>query len=89
MKLLLLLLVPTLLACDRQPQRNVSPRPSASEAVLARDNRQSQPPKVIPMPRVQAELDRLILAGFTPHDDHLHPPGVKSCPMADEGGAVM
>jgi hypothetical protein len=42
------------------------------------------------MPKDQKELDRLILAGYTPHGEHLHPPGVKNCPLAKEGNeAVM
>ena len=42
------------------------------------------------MPKDQAELDRMILAGYTPHGNHLHPPGVKKCPLAQEGNeAVM
>ena len=53
------------------------------------DVRQSRPPSVLPKPEDQAELDRMILAGYTPHADHLHPPGVKSCPLAQGGEAVM
>jgi hypothetical protein len=42
------------------------------------------------LPKDQKELDRLILAGYTPHGNHLHPPGVKNCPLAKEGNeAVM
>jgi hypothetical protein len=57
--------------------------------MLPAQSRQSQPPKIIPMPKDQAELDRMILAGFTPHGDHLHPPGVKECPLAQGSEAVM
>lgn len=64
-------------------------QPAAMEPILPADTRRSQPPKVVPLPEDQAELDRMILAGFTPHADHLHPPGVKSCPLAEGGEAVM
>ena len=30
-----------------------------------------------------------ILAGYTPHGKHLHPPGVKECPFAQGTEAVM
>lgn len=89
MKSLVLLIVLAALGCDSEPQTNALPEPSAAEAVLPPDNRKTKPPTVIPMPREQAELDRMILAGYTPHADHLHPPGVKTCPLAQGGEAVM
>lgn len=76
-------------ACDSEPQGGNSPAPSAAEALLPPENRQSRPPTVIPLPEDQKELDRMILAGYTPHSDHLHPPGVKSCPLIRGGEAVM
>jgi hypothetical protein len=76
--------------CDMKPQDDAAKRaPAASEAVLPTEARQSQPPKVVPLPKEQAELDRMILAGYTPHADHLHAPGVKSCPLAQGSEAVM
>lgn len=74
--------------CDTKPEE-AAVSPAASEAVLPTGTRQSQPPKVIPLPQDKLELDRMILAGYTPHADHLHPPGVKSCPIAQGGEAVM
>ena len=41
------------------------------------------------MPKDQAQLDRMILAGYTPHMDHLHPPGVNECPLTKGTEAVM
>ena len=49
----------------------------------------SKAPLVVPLPKDQAELDRMILAGYTPHGNHLHPPGVKKCPLAKGSEAVM
>ncbi|HVF37222.1 MAG TPA: hypothetical protein VNA29_04705 [Sphingomicrobium sp.] len=88
MKLLLLMIVLAAAACEREPK--ASPAPSeATDLVLPADDRKTQPAKVVPKPNDPSELDRMILAGFTPHADHLHPPGVKSCPLAQGNEAVM
>ena len=90
MKRLLLLIALGASACNEEPQRNAAAgTPAATEVALPAQSRQSQPPKVIPMPKEQADLDRMILAGYTPHSDHLHPPGVKECPIAQGSEAVM
>lgn len=89
MKRLVLLIVLATLACNEEPQRNAAVSTPATDVILPAQSRQSKPPKVIPMPKEQAELDRMILAGFTPHSDHLHPPGVKKCPIAQGSEAVM
>ena len=90
MKRLVLLIALAASACDREPKDNMAASaPAAADAVLPAETRRSQPPKVLPMPQDQAELDRMILAGYTPHNGHLHPPGVKSCPLAQGGEAVM
>lgn len=44
---------------------------------------------VVPLPTDQAQLDRLILQGYTPHADHLHLPGAKSCPLSRGNDAIM
>ena len=31
----------------------------------------------------------MILAGYTPHADHLHPPGVNECPLTKGSEIVM
>ena len=49
----------------------------------------SKPAAVVPKPAEQAQLDRMILAGYTPHADHLHPPGVNECPLSQGTDAVM
>ena len=91
MKRLVPLIALAALACNKDPQRDTAAATqAATNVMLPAQSRQSQPPKIIPMPKGQAELDRMILAGFTPHGDHLHPPGVKECPLAQEGSeAVM
>lgn len=90
MKPLVLLIALAASACNGERSNDsVSPAPASTEAAIPADDRRSQPPKVIPKPKDQAELDRMILAGYTPHSDHLHAPGVKSCPLAQGGEAVM
>jgi hypothetical protein len=76
-------------ACDGNPQDAAPSGPAATDAQLPAEARRSEAPKVVPKPQDEGELDRLILAGYTPHVDHLHPPGVKSCPLAQGGEAVM
>lgn len=90
MKLLVLLITLAASACNEEPQPNAAALdPAATEEVRPAQSRQSQPPSVIPMPKDQAEIDRMILAGYTPHETHLHPPGVKTCPLAQGNEAVM
>lgn len=88
MNRLMLLIALAVSGCGTEPDA-AAPAPAATEAGLPAETRQSQPPKVVPMPKDQAELDRMILAGYTPHADHLHPPGVKTCPLTQGGEAVM
>lgn len=76
-------------ACDRQPQASAAKPPQATNEVLASQGATSKPPAVVPMPQDQADLDRMILAGYTPHGSHLHPPGVKECPLVQGSEAVM
>ena len=90
MKYLVLLIALTAIACDKKPQTNAAALgPAAAEAILPPQGPKSQPAKVVPLPKDQAELDRLILAGYTPHENHLHAPGVKSCPLAQGSDTVM
>ncbi len=90
MKRLLLLITLTASACERQPQDSAVVRvPEEADTVIATQTGSSKPPAVVPLPKDQAELDRMILAGYTPHGTHLHRPGVKACPLAQGSEAVM
>ena len=90
------LLIPTIAllvcACDRETKGSAAaPPPTAvPEATSAKQSTPtSKAPLVLPLPKDQKELDRLILAGYTPHGNHLHPPGVLECPLAKDKEAVM
>ena len=77
-------------ACDRQPQQTPAPSAPATAVELgAQQAPSSEAPTTIPMPKDKAEIDRMILAGYTPHGTHLHSPGVKECPLSKGGEAVM
>ena len=90
MKYLFMLIVLTTCGCERQgEQRAAAPSPVAAKPEIATVAPSSKPPAVIPKPKDQAELDRMILAGYTPHGSHLHPPGVKECPLIQGNEAVM
>lgn len=77
-------------ACNRQPQDNhAAPAPAIPNAIVATKAAASKPPSVVPIPKDKAQLDRMILAGYTPHGNHLHAPGVIECPLAQGSEAVM
>lgn len=77
-------------ACGGQTERNdAAPDPAALDAVMNNPSAASSSVKVIARPKDQAQLDRMILAGYTPHADHLHPPGVNECPLTKGNEVVM
>jgi len=76
-------------ACERQPDKPEAPASNSAAEILQTERRVSKPPAVVPLPKDQAELDRMVLAGYTPHDDHLHSPGVNECPLTKGNEAVM
>jgi hypothetical protein len=87
MRTLLLLLAISAGACDRQGEERTTPTPTEPDAAQLAPA--SQPAPVVPKPDDQAQLDRMILAGYTPHADHLHAPGVNECPLTKGSEAVM
>ena len=90
MKRLFLLLALGIFGCDQARDDSASaPAKAVPVEVNAGQAPQSKAPLVLPMPKDQKELDRLILAGYTPHAGHLHPPGVKNCPLAKEGNVAV
>ena len=90
MKRRLVLIALAACACNRQPQDNhAAPAPAIPKEVIATKAPASKPPSVVPLPKDKAQLDRMILAGYTPHGNHLHAPGVIECPLAQGSEAVM
>ena len=90
MKKLVLILAIGTAACERQaPDSAAVPVPAAPDSILPGQAPAKQSASVVPKPEDQAQLDRMILAGYTPHADHLHPPGVKSCPLTKGSEVVM
>ena len=90
MRLIALLLAVGISACDRAaPENSAGTATPSPDATLPTQGPASQPAAVIPKPEDQAQLDRMILAGYTPHADHLHPPGVNECPLTTGSDVVM
>jgi hypothetical protein len=45
--------------------------------------------KLIPIPKDKAQLARLVAMGYTIHQNHMHPPGVRSCPFDKNTGSLI
>jgi hypothetical protein len=45
--------------------------------------------RMIPVPTDKAQLKRMLAMGYTVHEDHMHPPGVKECAFDKTGGSVV
>ena len=89
MKRLLMLLALGIAACEQQaPESAAVPTPAAPDATLPGQPAARSSAEVLPRPKDQAQLDRMILAGYTPHADHLHAPGVNKCPLTNGNEAV-
>lgn len=54
----------------------IAPKPAAME-------------RMIPVPKDKAQLNRMLAMGYTVHEDHMHPPGVKECAFDKAGGSVV
>ena len=89
MRLFVALLVLGAAACGQQPE------PTEAVVATAPADTALAPPIAaeksmwVPMPDDKAQLLRLETMGYTVHDDHLHLPGVKACPMDMSGGPVQ
>jgi hypothetical protein len=90
MKRILLLAALLTSSCGGEPREKAkAPAPAAPDASLPAQAPVSRAASVVPLPKDQAQLDRMILAGYTPHGNHLHPPGVNECPLTKGNEAVM
>ena len=96
MKVLVFLLLLGTAACGGQADRKdarAMPQAVSGTSVAAAQlmigGKSSVEMKLIPIPTDKAQLQRLLVAGYTIHKDHMHPPGVKSCPFDKNGGGVV
>ena len=97
MKRLTILLLLALPACAKHADdKSAQPRapkplalPSTSAPQSAMPGKAPAEMKLIPIPRDKAQLARLVAMGYTIHQDHMHPPGVNSCPFDKSGGSVI
>ncbi|MBA2466449.1 MAG: hypothetical protein H0V46_02440 [Sphingomonas sp.] len=76
-------------ACERQPEESAAAPLAVPQNVIATPGGVSKPEPLVPIPEDKAQLDRMILAGWTPHSGHLHAPGVNECPMSKGSDVVM
>jgi hypothetical protein len=76
---------------DRAQQQSSKPLPVATTpaAQSAMPGKAPMEMKLIPIPKDKAQLARLVTMGYTVHRDHMHPPGVNSCPFDKSGGSVI
>ena len=89
MRLLVALLVLGAAACGQQPEsKEVAAAPAPAATPMAQPTA-AQKSMLVPIPDDKAQLLRLETMGYTVHDDHLHLPGVKACPMDMSGGPVQ
>lgn len=89
MRGLVILLALGAAGCDRAGNDRSAAAPSASPGAQTVQAPASRPAPVVPKPEDPAQLDRMILAGYMPHADHLHAPGVNECPLTKGSEAVM
>jgi hypothetical protein len=73
-------------AVQRAPAQAVVPAPAAQSMVAGK--LAATKAEMIMVPADKQQLARLLALGYTVHEDHLHPPGVKNCPF-DMGGGVV
>ena len=72
-------------ACGQQRhQQAAAQHPAKAVTVPGMAAGQSKGALMIPIPKDPAQLKRLLAMGYTIHEDHLHAPGVTSCPKMSE-----
>jgi hypothetical protein len=83
-------------ACGKQSDvgsAHAVPKAAAASSVTAAQSmmggKSPTEMQLIPIPKDKAQLGRLLAMGYTVHKDHMHPPGVKSCPLDKNGDGVV
>ena len=79
----LVVLFLALAACSQQRHEQASQQKLAPPRAIM-PAKVSKAALMIPIPKDQAQLKRLLAMGYTVHEDHLHAPGVTSCPKMSE-----
>jgi hypothetical protein len=91
----LLLLLLAAAACGKQADpksthaAKAAPAPTVAATQAMVRGKGAAEMQLIPIPKDKAQLGRLLAMGYTVHKDHMHPPGVKSCPLDKNGGGVV
>lgn len=73
-----------LAACSQQKQPETRPAPRQVIPVDLHGKAPQKQSLMLPIPKDHAQLERLLAMGYTVHEDHLHAPGVTSCPKMSE-----
>ena len=95
MKWIAIVLVLGVAACGKQTDPKTGQAPTAAAIPNVPAKQSAMPGKamaemhMIPIPKDKAQLARLIAAGYTIHQNHMHPPGVKSCPFDKAAGSAI
>lgn len=77
-----LCLLLALAACSQQKHDRTAEQKAVPPALVPA--KVSKATLMIPLPKDTAQLKRLLAMGYTVHDDHLHAPGVTTCPKMSE-----
>jgi hypothetical protein len=88
----LILLLLALAACGKSPAPPAQPPKTSVPAAGALPTIAPKPAameRMIPVPKEQVQLKRMLAMGYTVHEDHMHPPGVKECAFDKAGGSVV
>jgi len=92
MKRIALVLAFSLTACGEDAAPPVQSPKASAPATSAMPTMASKPKtmeRMILVPTDKAQLKRMLAMGYTVHEDHMHPPGVKECAFDKAGGSVV
>lgn len=73
-----------LAACSQQKETETRPASQQAIPVDLHGKTLRKQSLMLPIPADHAQLERLLAMGYTVHQDHLHAPGVTSCPKMSE-----
>jgi hypothetical protein len=99
MRRIALLLVLGACGCGKEAEQAAqqppaqAPRAAAAAAPMAPQSSvagapATMKPAMLEVPKDKSQLQRMLAMGYTVHEDHMHPPGVKECPF-NMGGSIV